>query len=102
MRLEKFERTDEARWNVRRIFRPAEIARDPDDSTNHTRGVAQWKLRGEAPAGAAARIPVEFEALPDATSAAQDGFVLRGITHREFARKYVADMFADQLAFCAH
>ena len=91
----------EAGWNALAVTGRPQVARDAHESDDPPRLVTQREFRRQTPAGAAAGVPMQLEAVKNGPARAQDRGVLRGVTFREFRRKNVAHMEAEQFAFFA-
>ena len=95
------QRREQAGGNLRRLPQRVQVAREAHQPDDFPRGIAQGQLRGQTPAGAAVRIPVEFELVDDRAAGAQHLFILRGVARAQFGGENVSHMAAQQIAFAA-
>ncbi len=96
IRFEMFEGGSEAGRNNFAVARGAEVAGNADDADDLSRAIAHGQFGCKTPPGAAADIPMEFEAINDGAALLEDGEILAGVLLGEFFWKNIAHVLAQQ------
>jgi hypothetical protein len=63
--------------------------------------IAHGELGGQAPAGPAMRVPMQFQMIDDAATGANDGLVLNGVKFGEFFGKDFLHVATQEFLFIA-
>jgi len=77
--LQILKRGHEAGWDALPIPGCPQVARDPDHADNLAERIFHWQLGREAPAGTAARVPMQFKVVDDRVAGSKHCLVLGGI-----------------------